>query len=76
MLKGSRRALVKRIQPISIHGQVSLDILWTDPDDPEEEVLHARVGDEAVPKGLSEGDEVVMHYLLGMVTRVTKRGET
>ena len=31
MLKGTRRAIVKRIQPISIHGQVSLDLLWTDP---------------------------------------------
>ncbi|HUF46782.1 MAG TPA: hypothetical protein VMM93_03140 [Vicinamibacterales bacterium] len=72
MLRGSRRAIVKRIQPISIHGQVSLDILWTDPDDPEEEVRHARVGDEAVPRGMSEGDEVVMHYVMGMVTEITR----
>ncbi len=72
MLKGTRRAIIKRIQPISIHGQVSLDILWTDPDDPEEELRHARVGDEAVPKNLAPGDQVVLHYLMGMVTQVTK----
>ena len=72
MLKGTRRAIVKRIQPISIHGQVSLDLLWTDPDDPEEELRHARVGDEAVPRDLVVGDEVVLHYLMGMVTAVTR----
>jgi hypothetical protein len=72
MLKGTRRAVVNRIQPISIHGQVSLDILWTDPEDPEEEIRHARVGDEAVPKDLAPGDTVVLHYLMGMVTRVTR----
>jgi len=73
MLKGTRRAIVKRIQPISIHGQVSLDILWTDPEDPEEEIRHARVGDEAVPKDLQPGDEVVLHYLMGMVTEIERR---
>jgi hypothetical protein len=73
MLKGTRRAVVRRIQPISIHGQVSLDLLWTDPDDPEEEIRHARVGDEAVPKNLQPGDEVDLHYLMGMVTAVTRR---
>jgi len=72
MLKGTRRAVVKRVQPISIHGQVSLDILWTDPDDPEEEIRHARVGDEAVPRDLQPGDEVVLHYLMGMVTEVRR----
>jgi len=72
MLKGTRRAVIKRVQPISIHGQVSLDILWTDPDDPEEEIRHARVGDDAVPRDLQPGDEVVLHYLMGMVTEVKR----
>jgi hypothetical protein len=72
MLKGTRRAVVSRIQPISIHGQVSLDILWTDPEDPEGEIRHARVGDESVPKDLVPGDQVVLHYLMGMVTQVTR----
>jgi hypothetical protein len=73
MLKGTRQAIVKRIQPISIHGQISLDILWIDPEDAEEEVRHARVGDDAVPRNLAEGDEVELHYVMGMVTAVTKR---
>ena len=72
MLKGSRVAIIKRIQPISIHGQVSLDVFWTDPDDPEGEIRHARVGDESVPTGMAPGDKVTLHYLLGSVTKITK----
>jgi hypothetical protein len=72
MLKGTRNAVVQRIQPISIHGQVSLDIFWMDPDDPEQELRHARVGDEAVPRNLASGDKVTLHYLMGMVTKITK----
>lgn len=72
MLKGTRTAIVHRIQPISIHGQVSLDVFWTDPEDPEGEIRHARVGDESVPPGMSVGDQVTLHYLLGAVTKITK----
>lgn len=72
MLKGTREGVVKRIQPISIHGQVSLDVFWVDPEDPEEEVRHARVGNEAAPRDIEAGDKVTMHYLMGMVTQITK----
>jgi len=72
MLKGTRNAIVQRIQPISIHGQVSLDVFWMDPEDPEQELRHARVGDEAVPRDLAAGDKVTLHYLMGMVTKITK----
>jgi hypothetical protein len=72
MLKGTRLAVIHRIQPISIHGQVSLDVFWTDPEDPEQELRHARVGDESVPKSMAPGDKVTLHYLMGMVTKITK----
>lgn len=72
MLKGTRNAVVQRIQPISIHGQISLDVFWMDPEDPEQELRHARVGDEAVPRDLAAGDKVTLHYLMGMVTKITK----
>ena len=39
MLKGTRTAIVRRLQPVSVHGQVSLDVFWVDPDDPEEEIV-------------------------------------
>jgi hypothetical protein len=73
MLKGTRQAIVNRIQPISIHGQVSLDVFWVDPEDPEGEIRHARVGDESVPRDLEPGDRVTLHYLLGMVTQITRQ---
>jgi hypothetical protein len=72
MLKGSRQGVVQRIQPISIHGQKSLDVFWMDPDDPEQELRHARLGDESVPGDLNAGDRVTMHYLMGMVTRISR----
>ncbi len=72
MLKGSRPAIIKRIQPISIHGQISLDVFWTDPEDAEEEIRHARVGDEMVPRDMAPGDRVELHYMLGAVTKITK----
>ena len=72
MLKGTRQAVVHRIQPISIHGQVSLDVWWMDPEDPDQELRHARVGDESVPRNMSAGDKVTLHYLMGQVTKITK----
>jgi len=72
MLKGTRTAIVKRLQTVSVHGQISLDVFWTDPEDPEEEVRHARVGNESVPRDMEVGDQVTLHYLLGQVTQITK----
>jgi len=73
MLKGSKPAVVKKIQPVSIHGQISLDVYVFDPDDPQGQVSLARVGPEAVPKNLEAGDAVDLHYLLGVVTQITRR---
>ena len=72
MLKGTRTAIVKRLQPMSIHGQISLDVFWVDPEDPEEEIRHARVGSESMPRDLEAGDRVTLHYLMGMVTKITR----
>ena len=72
MLKGTRTAIIRKIQPISIHGQISLDVFWMDPEDIEEEIRHCRVGDEAVSRDMAPGDTVTLHYLLGSVTKITK----
>jgi hypothetical protein len=73
MLKGSRPALVKKVQPVSIHGQISLDVYVADPEDPDGQVSLARLGTESVPRNLEAGDLVELHYLLGVVTEITKR---
>jgi hypothetical protein len=75
MLKGTRAAVVQRVQRISIHGQVSLDVFWVDPDDPEGEIRHARVGSEAAPRTLGPGDRVTLHFLMGIVTEITSGHE-
>ena len=72
MLKGSKPAIVKKIQPVSIHGQVSLDVYYIEPDDDQGQVRVARVGEESVPRGLEAGDTVELHYVVGRVTRITK----
>ncbi|MND04149.1 hypothetical protein D3C83_242930 [compost metagenome] len=63
---------MKRIQPVSIHGQLSLDIFWVDPEDPEEELRHARVGSESAPRNMDVEQHVTLHYLMGVVTHITK----
>jgi hypothetical protein len=72
MLKGSRNALVKKVQPVSIHGQISLDVYFVDPDEPDGQVSVARVGPESTPPHMAAGDVVELHYLLGSVTSITK----
>jgi hypothetical protein len=72
MLKGSKTALVKKIQPVSIHGQISLDVYVVDPDDPQGQVSLARIGPESVPRNMEAGDIVELHYLLGVVTQITR----
>ena len=72
MLKGSRPAVLRKIQPISVHGQVSWDVFFSDPDDPDGPLQMARVGPEAVARDLEPGDRVTLQYLLGSVTSVAR----
>ncbi len=72
MLKGTRPAIVTKIQPVSIHGQVSLDIYCVDPEDPQGQVTVARIGEESVPRNLEVGDTVTLHFVLGVITEIRK----
>jgi len=73
VLKGARDAVLRRIQPISIHGQMSWEIVFTHLDDPGEQLNAARVGPEAiVGQSLEPGDRVRVEYLVGVVVKVTR----
>lgn len=72
MLKGSRDAVLKKIQPVSIHGQLSLDVHYVFPEDDERQVRVARIGPEAVESRLEPGDRITLDFLAGVVTRVAK----
>ena len=44
VLKGTREGIVQKLQPVSIHGQMSVDVYFTDPSEPDAQVNVARVG--------------------------------
>ena len=73
MLKGSKPAVVKKVQRVSIHGQLSLDVYFVDPDALDGQVSVARIGPESVPRTLDVGDSIDVHYLMGVVTQITRR---
>lgn len=72
MLKGTRTAILKKVQPLSIHGQVSYDIHYVFVEDDEERTRVARVGREDVALGLEPGDRVSLEILLNQVVRVER----
>jgi len=72
MLKGSREAVLRRVQPISVHGQISWDVYFADAEDPDGQVSVARVGPEVVSHRLEPGDRIRLDYVMGAVTAVHK----
>ena len=72
MLKGTRDGILKRVQPVSIHGQVSWDVFFTDIEDPDGQVNVARIGPEAVTGNLEPGDRIKVDYLVGQAVKVTR----
>jgi hypothetical protein len=72
MLKGTKEVVVTKVQPVSIHGQISLDIYFVEPEDTQGQVSLARIGPEAVPKDIEAGDRVTLHYMFGAVTSITR----
>lgn len=72
MLKGSREGVLHRLQPISIHGQLSYDVHYKFEDEPDGQIRVARVGAEALEPGLQEGGRIRLDFLVGVVTAVHK----
>ena len=72
MLKGTRDAIAKKLQPVSVHGQMSVDVYFTDLSDPDGQVSVARVGHEAVDSTIEPGDTIKLEYLVGQVVKVSR----
>ena len=72
MLKGSREGVLHKLQPISIHGQLSYDLHYKFADEPDNQVRVARIGGEALAPGLQDGDRIILDFLVGVVTGVRK----
>jgi hypothetical protein len=75
VLKGSREAVFRKVESVSIHGQLSWDLYFSDAEDPDGPVHKARVDPDAVVRGLEPGDRIRLEYLVGNVIDVT-RAET
>jgi len=72
MLKGTRDGILKKLQPVSIHGQMSMDVYFTSAEDPDGQTSVARVGSEAVAANLEPGDSIKLEYLVGQVVKVSR----
>jgi hypothetical protein len=72
MVKGSREAVLRKMQPISIHGQLSYDLHYRFADEPDGQMRVARVGPEAIAPGIQAGDHVRLDFLVGVVTAVNR----
>lgn len=72
MLKGSREGIVRGVRPISVHGQLSVDVSYVYADDPDGPVSVARIGPESIDGPLEPGDRVSLDYLVGVVTTIRK----
>jgi hypothetical protein len=72
MLKGTKDGILKRVQPVSIHGQVSLDVFFTTVEEPDGQVSVARLGPESVAGNLEPGDRIQVEYLVGVPVKVTR----
>ena len=70
MLKGSRDAVLHRMQPVSIHGSLFYDLHYRFVDEPDSQMRVARIGGEAIAPALEEGDHVRLDFLVGVVTAV------
>jgi hypothetical protein len=70
MLKGWRAGVLHRMQPISIHGQLSYDVHYTFADEQNGQARVARIGPEALEPGLQVGDKVRLDFLVGVVTAI------
>ncbi len=72
MIKGTRDGILKRVQPVSIHGQVSWDVFFTDAEDPDGQIHVARIGPEAVTHHLEPGDRIQVEYVVGVPVRIAR----
>lgn len=72
MLQGTRDGILKRIQPVSIHGQISWDVFFTDIDEPEGQIHLARLGPESVANNLEPGDRIQVEYVVAVPVKVSR----
>jgi hypothetical protein len=71
LLPATRSATVKQVVLYSVHGQPHYQILYAPVGD-EDRTFAARLGNESVYEGIAAGDQVMLHILMNLVTRIEK----
>jgi hypothetical protein len=72
MLKGTREGILKKVERVSIHGQLSLNLFFADLEDPDGQLHLARMGPEAIAPNIEPGDRIRLEYLVGVPVRVER----
>jgi hypothetical protein len=70
-MSGARDAVLNEVQPVSIHGTVFFDLVYTH--EGETQPRRARVGAESVYASPRPGDAVRVSYLMNVATGVERR---
>ena len=68
MLFGPRPGTIMAVQPVDIHGTRMFDVVYRL--DGEGTPRSARLGVEAIPGAVQPGDQVVVHLLMNVATRI------
>ena len=74
MLKGVRQAVVRGVVRVSIHDQPYLQVLYS-PTDDQQTTLQTRIGVESAYPEIGEGDQVNIHSMMNVVTRIEPIGD-
>jgi hypothetical protein len=72
LLSGSKHATLQQARLIDIHGTRFFDLVYSHDDEPERPRT-ARVGAEEVYDTPKPGDAIVVHYVMNVAVRVTRR---
>ena len=71
IMSGARDAVLDAVQPVSIHGTILYDLVYTHVDDGQRR--RARLGAESVYDDPRPGDAIRVSYLLDVATGVERR---
>lgn len=72
LLPGSQDGVLRGIRPFDLHGERYYHILYALAESPER-TTEARVAHDAIYDRPQPGDEVCIHLIMGVVTKVEKR---
>lgn len=72
MLTGTREGWLRRLQPVSIHGQLRCDAFFTTVDEPDGQLHLARLGPEAIEGNPEPGDRIRVDYVVGVAVRLVR----